>query len=105
MTPAETLNAAADKLDALLAEATPYVPWTTHDDGLVWAPRLGDPVSGSLLIEDARYIAAMGPVVGRALVALLRHAARLVVQTNPTDSASVYRHDLDLARAILGGES
>ena len=83
MTPAEELTAAADKLDELMAEVafTPG-PWRTgrasrssvYDsmdctvaelDG--WSPRGNEAL--------ARYIAAMNPDVGRALVALLRSCA------------------------------
>jgi hypothetical protein len=32
-------------------------PWWHGDDGLVWAPRAGDPVSGSTEIADAVFIA------------------------------------------------
>jgi hypothetical protein len=45
------------------AEAATEGPWTAHPDGLVWAERLGDPVSGSTEIEDAEHIASWHPSV------------------------------------------
>ncbi len=89
MTPSEELNAAADRLDALLAEVTPG-PWEWRDPGLrhvklelatggEWKPYAGTVLQlhGEMLsVADAAYIAAMNPDVGRALVALLRFAAR-----------------------------
>ena len=45
-----------DAIRARLSVATPG-PWTAHDDGLVWADRPGDPVSGSVEIADATFIA------------------------------------------------
>lgn len=49
------------------AEAATVAPWEAFADGLVWADRLGDPVSGSTLTEDSDYIATMHPGVGLAL--------------------------------------
>lgn len=40
------------------ANAATEGPWVAHPDGLVWADRPGDPVSGSTEIEDAEFIAA-----------------------------------------------
>lgn len=122
LTVSETLTAAADKLDALLAEVTPG-PWTTEG---VYRPlagcrclscvedepygmtlrevdSLGEDPSAVLKAADARWIAAMNPVPGRALVALLRDLA--AVTWDLPDAVNLYRHELDLARAILGGES
>lgn len=77
MTPAEELTAAADRLDALLAEAVKRgrPPWRRDEfhRGLVWDAdglQVADAVDGA-----DHYIAAMNPDVGRALVALLRSCA------------------------------
>lgn len=45
-----------DEIRARVEVATPG-PWRAHPDGLVWAERPGDPVSGSTETEDAEFIA------------------------------------------------
>lgn len=62
-------------LDALqaLADAATEAPWTAHPDGLVWSELLGDPVSGSVLPEDAEFIAA----ARAAVPALIAEVTRL----------------------------
>lgn len=62
MMPAEELAAAADKLDALTAEATP-------DMGAF------DDIEDVLFPEDLAYIQAMNPLVGKALAELMRSTA------------------------------
>lgn len=100
-TPAEELLAAADKLDRLVAEATPG-PWTGRVFDDAWhqyADVIGkqevEQYSGSYTVTtalvaggasevaapgwlfpgNASYIAAMNPFVGQALVDLLRRLA------------------------------
>lgn len=63
---ADLLRRAAAKLRLYVSHAS-RGPWNAHDDGLVWADRLGDPVSGSVELEDAEYIALMHPPVALAL--------------------------------------
>lgn len=59
-----------DAIEARVFETTAG-PWTAHDDGLVWPPHIGDPVSGSVWLPDARFIAAARTDVP-ALVAEIR---------------------------------
>ncbi|MEU7771250.1 hypothetical protein AB0C44_07980 [Micromonospora taraxaci] len=56
----ETTNSTELDLDAIEARATAATagPWTTGEDGLVWPPQMGDPVSGSVWLPDAEFIAA-----------------------------------------------
>lgn len=82
MTPAEELAAAADKLDALIAGAAP--DWRVVDDNTLALPVIEMPAMIGLAKtsrtytvagpNDATtlYIAAMNPLVGRALVEMLR---------------------------------
>jgi len=67
------------------AEAATDGPWETGGDGLVWAPRMGDPVSGSTETVDAEFIAAARTDV----VLLAREVERL-------------RAKLDAARTVAG---
>lgn len=60
------------EIEARATTATPG-PWIAEEDGLVWANRLGDPVSGSTEMENADFIAAARTDVPR-LVAALRAA-------------------------------
>jgi hypothetical protein len=69
-------------------EAASAGPWTAHPDGLVWAPRLGDPVSGSAELEDAEFIAAARLDVP-ALVAEVERLTRLLGPT-PVPSVDSY---------------
>lgn len=66
-------------------EAASAGPWTAADDGLVWATRLGDPVSGSVEIEDAEFIAAARTDIP-ALVAEVERLRRLL---GPPDMPTV----------------
>jgi hypothetical protein len=115
VTPAETLTAAADKLDALLTEVTPG-PWIFHGNPdpeslrcYICGPEDDDTGGHPVLLEgveeawvDAQYLAAMHPAVGRAVVTMLRSYAY-----DATVKPEWFVRDslLDLARAILGGES
>jgi hypothetical protein len=53
-----------DAIRKLTAAADPG-PWVAHDDGLVWteAPIPGDPVSGSVELPNAEFIAAARTLV------------------------------------------
>lgn len=68
-------------------EAASAGPWEAADDGLVWAPRLGDPVSGSTDQEDAEFIAAARTDIP-ALVAEVERYRRLFepVELPPVDA-------------------
>lgn len=124
MTPAEVLAAAADRLDALIAGASDG-PWqveglkeTPVSDETTWylegIERWRGMTNSVHLGEDegtARYIAAMNPLVGKALAEVLRNAAKNAETLNRppyTSGASVTQGDSDLlmlARLIIGGES
>lgn len=47
--------------DERIAKAASAGPWHYGSDGLVWAPRSGDPVSGSTEVEDAEHITRWDP--------------------------------------------
>lgn len=130
MTPTEVLAAAADKLDALIAEAAP--DWHLSESNhlalsLIEMPYMngmlkGQPgytVSGP---NDAttQYIAAMNPLVGKALAGMLRtFGSEYVRETRHfhemwNEDARVrmigdrfpgFTEALSLARLILGDES
>jgi len=77
MTDLEILRKAAE-LMWQRAKAASLGRWSTDHEGLVWAPRLGDPVSGSVEPEDAEHIAALDPDVALAIADWLdMHAADL----------------------------
>lgn len=115
MTPADELLAAADHLDALLAEATPG-PWVygiDHNPETCgwWIGAPADDGEGHPVLfhggdddrwSDAEYVAAMNPEVGRALVALLRVIAN-EAEVRP-GVAVLFREDFALARAILAAK-
>jgi hypothetical protein len=64
-------------------------PWTAHADGLVWAPRLGDPVvSASTELADADFIAAARTDVPK----LVAEVERLLGAPFPTSDA--YEHSM-----------
>lgn len=67
-------------LDAIeiLANAADPGPWTAHPDGLVWAERIGDPVSGSVEQANADFIAAARAAVPALIAEVRRHRAALV---------------------------
>ncbi|MEU6387648.1 hypothetical protein ABZ847_29290 [Streptomyces bauhiniae] len=69
-----------DALDAMAAAATDG-PWTAHDDGLVWADRIGDPVSGSVLPEDAALIAAARNALPALVAEVRKLRAKLAAAT------------------------
>ncbi|MFI2663692.1 hypothetical protein [Micromonospora carbonacea] len=77
-----------DAIEALVNAATDG-PWTAHDDGLVWAERPGDPVSGSVQQADADFIAAARSAVSamaaeiRQLRAALAAATPQILTTEP----------------------
>jgi hypothetical protein len=101
--PTETVAAAADKLERILAGATPgpwrrggygnygptvsaYLPGPPYDDD-EFGVETHDSERGRV---DAEYLETMNPIVGRAVLAVL-HAAAL----NPS------REEVALAQAIL----
>ena len=132
MTPAEELTSAADKLDALIAEATSG-PWTlaktgasTKDPGRIVGldggpagydevittgeVRCGSYCYGGTSVIDAadadwRYIAAVNPLVGKALAAALRTEAETIVGWDPASASSHAANLLPVARLINGGGS
>lgn len=98
---AELLRRAAKTLREH-AEAASAGRWEAHPDGLVWAERIGDPVSGSTEVEDANYVALMHPPVALALADLLDAHIPLFagLRIPAPDDHEVFR----LARAILRQE-
>ena len=100
------------------AEAASDGPWEAASDGLVWAPRMGDPVSGSTEPEDAAWIAMAHPGLAEPLAEGLERSAayleeNLQVWTFPTltDGCQVnipeavernYGEALAVARVLLG---
>lgn len=112
MTPAEELTAAADKLDALVAGASdgPWAvdshldmldpPRTWHLEGIERWRGLTNNVQ---LGEDegtARYIAAMNPLVGKAMVEMLREEAAEARLYRGRRPDHLSRHALRFARLI-----
>jgi hypothetical protein len=129
MTPAEELAQAADKLDALASGATEG-PWRKHDTYLniggftatvlsgdgddvavrAWVPSFSHVAADGqdAAHADAVYIAAMNPLVGKALAAVLRGEAEMVAAlTHAGDMSAgwVNGHVLEIARRINGSES
>ena len=79
MTPVETLEAAADRLEKLIAAVAPG-PWEAdtseiYADGLVWVGETLNTDDPERTAAHSAYIAAMNPLVGRELVAILRGTA------------------------------
>lgn len=123
MTPAEVLAAAADKLDALAGNDLTPGPWTVefecpegehhHDWDEVWiAGHRRSTVAGlneryTAAPRDAAYIAAMNPLVGKALADLLRAHAEVAATLEQmlTPEGPPTGHVYELARLIIGGES
>ena len=72
-----------DAIEARVNAATDG-PWEAYPDGLVWTkvPRIGDPVSGSVLPEDAEFIAAARTDVP-ALVAEVRRLRAVLANHDP----------------------
>ncbi len=52
---------AAIEAEMIIAVAATTGPWTTFDDGLVWADAPGDPVAGCADLTNAAHIAAQDP--------------------------------------------
>lgn len=126
---AETLRRAADKLEALAQDATPG-PWRQHRDEAEmlwhgdqartyamdarpgdftdadwaeWEKTTGQLGHGDLRrSEDAAYIAAIHPGVGKALAAWLRWAAD---QQGTSRWVAIVGPAGDVARQILGEEA
>lgn len=92
----DELRAATAQMRARAQAASPG-PWVAHPDGLVWADRLGDPVSGSECLEDAEHIAGWHPPVALAVADLLDALISFYISygTEPTDLV------LAIARAYL----
>lgn len=115
MTPAEELAAAADKLDALSGSAS-HGPWIEAGMGeFGWSVIGGDfPLTSNFAVEtedgdqgkaDAAYIAAMNPLVGKALAAVLRQWAKMI-RLDPAFLRRVGGEEtLAVARLINGSES
>lgn len=117
MTPAEELTAAADKLDALVAEAAP--DWQLSESNHLALPLIEMPYMNGMLKgqpgytlsgpNDATtfYIAAMNPLVGKALADLLRaHAevAATLEQMLPPNENEPTGHIWNLAKLINGSD-
>lgn len=111
MTDIETIREAAALMRQRAVAATDG-PWIAAGDGLVWAERPGDPVSGSTEPEDAEHIAAWHPAVALAIADWLDDAAAREEQhwqrsahyayADPCEGDEVYGA-LIVARAFLGG--
>lgn len=83
-----------DAIAARAATATPG-PWTAHDDGLVWADRIGDPVSGSVEQADAAFIAAARTDVERLLAEVRELRTRLGAAGMLADAVRTWAQDLE----------
>lgn len=80
-----------------LADAATPEPWHSDDDGLVWGPTLGDPVSSSTEITDAEFIAA----ARTAVPALLDEVQRLTGLLAAANLRSPTRPDIAAALTAL----
>ncbi len=107
MTEIEMLREAAE-LMRQRAKAASEGPWSAYTDGLVWANRLGDPVSASTEPEDAEHIASWHPAVALAVADWLDAAANREqeyrngpYQCEPIEGDEVHAA-LTIARAYLG---
>jgi len=121
LSPAEVLAAAADKLDALLAETAP--DWRLSESNHLALPLIEMPYMNGMLkgqpgytLSDPNdattfYIAAMNPLVGNALAKLLRQEAEAMARSARFpgfDGVTIQLPNeemLALARLIIGGES
>ena len=104
MSPVETLRAAAALLREIGAEAMDG-PWETGGDGLVWARRMGDPVSGSTEPEDAAWIALVHPGLAEPLADWLDDVALMIAALKNVPSSVVEEavvKPLAVARVLLG---
>jgi hypothetical protein len=118
VTPAQELAAAADKLDALASKATEG-PWRDMSMGSEGSTihAGGNTVSTARRVgrcgeyADAAYIAAMDPLVGKALAAVLREASYTiennvnVLVPRGLPAVPVSGGLLDLARMVNGSAS
>lgn len=88
------------------ARAATVGPWDDAEDGLVWANRLGDPVSGSTEVEDAGHIASWHPAVATAVAGWL-WAVAIDDETEPETGPRIKERiaALAVARAYLGEEA
>ncbi len=125
--PHELLTAAADRLDTLLAEATPgpwtnlgpdsLAPWTVYDRQWSIASTTvydhNEPLSnkpgatGPAYINadaNAAYIAAMNPLVGRYIATWLREAAIDAGGYASDRVPDFFPDELAVARAILAAK-
>src|ERR1700750_2607561 len=85
----ETLQAAADAIT---------IPGVPDDQPMVFR------AAGAILsVDPLAYKVTQNPQIRIALVALLRHHAEISVGWTDTDE--VFREEMAVARAILGGES
>jgi hypothetical protein len=114
VTPAQELAAAADKLDALASKATEG-PWVANRADVYHPPLAPFPDDRTyvakltaLTVPNATYIAAMNPLVGKALAVVLREASytidnnvNILVPRGLT-AVPVSGGLLDLARLING---
>lgn len=73
------------------ANAADLGPWTAHDDGLVWAERVGDPVSGSAEQPNAEFIAAARADVPALAAEVRRLRAELAAER---ETSGQLRQDL-----------
>lgn len=109
-TPAETMTTAADRLESILDDEIAPGPWSYDSVPEVWYVARAD---DEIFLEgyedtftEGRWIATMDPIVGRALVALLRDRAgmsRASAKSLGADNpGGLFDYELALARAILG---
>ncbi len=88
-------------IDAIrtLMDAADRAPWTAHPDGLVWAERIGDPVSGSAEVENAVFIAEARNIMPGLLAKvdeLTAALAKAVKERNDyADKSDILSADLD----------
>lgn len=110
--PADALRAAADRLDQLIAEAVVDGPWEFRHDTdpdffpwQVYAPKAKHTAGTGFCAGTARYIAAMDPVLGRALVVAIRSWAAAAADegAHGTNVEVVFAEELNVARALLDG--
>jgi hypothetical protein len=120
MTAADELRAAADRLDTLTG-ATTEGPWThaqvkvTRDWNRTAAVHQVQPNNLAIVGAggDAEYIAAMGPVVGKAIAVLLREYSELAEEHDIESkeegayfsTEEMYAEELAVARAINASAS
>jgi Family of unknown function (DUF6221) len=79
--------------DERVAKAASPGPWDHHSDGLVWPPRIGDPVSGSTEVEDAEHIARWDPTRVLAEVKVKRELLDCLVGATGKGSSRLVAND------------